>query len=40
MGLLINQMLWRTFIHVGVRLELEEKVQNIDKEQDLALVSS
>jgi hypothetical protein len=30
-GLLVNQMLWRTFIHVGMRLELEEKVQDVNK---------
>ena len=39
MGLLVDQMLWCTFVHIGMRLKLEEKVQNVDKEQNLRTVS-
>lgn len=36
MRLFVNDVLRRTFVHVGVRLELEQKVEDVDDEQDNA----
>ena len=33
MGLLVNDILGRAFVHVGMRFELEEQVQHVDQEE-------
>jgi hypothetical protein len=37
MRLLVDEVLWRTLIHVSMGLELKEQVQYIDKEEDLEI---
>jgi hypothetical protein len=34
MGLCFDDLLWNTLVHVGMRLELEEQVKTVDKQQD------
>lgn len=34
MRFLIDDLLWRALVHVGVRLELEQQVEHVDDEQD------
>lgn len=36
MRLLVNNVLRRTLVHVGMRLELEYQVEDVDQEQDYA----
>ena len=34
MRLLVNDVLWRTLVHVGMGLELEHQVEDVDQKQD------
>lgn len=34
MRLLVNDMLWRTLVHVGMRLELEHQIEDVDQEKN------
>ena len=38
MRFLVDQVLRRTSVHVRVRLELEQQVQNVDKEEYLCML--
>jgi hypothetical protein len=39
-GLSIDDVLWGRLVHVGVGVELEEKIEDVDEEQDYARASA